>query len=143
MPSTGGVQSGSEYDIARTRKVTAEAEITELELAKINGELVSAEDVVNAWSDTLAVLKSRLITIPSKAAPLVATEESAGACQKIIDDLIREALDELANYNPKVQPAKTAAVKESLEVSDVNIDSASSPKRKRVGRPRKTARLAE
>lgn len=132
-----------EYEIARARKVAAEATITELELAKVNGELVAADDVVQAWSDTLMVLKSRLISMPAKAAPLVASEESAGACQKIIDDLVREALNELSNYNPKVQPAKTAAVKESPEGGDVDTDSASTTKRKPMGRPRKTVRLAE
>ena len=40
MPSTGGVKIGSSYDEARTRKVNAEAEIAELELKKIHGELV-------------------------------------------------------------------------------------------------------
>ena len=40
--STGGVKLGSSYDEARTRKVNAEAEIAELELAKIKGVLVVA-----------------------------------------------------------------------------------------------------
>ena len=64
MPSTGGVKIGSSYDEARTRKVNAEAEIAELELKKIHGELVIADDVVSAWTDVLGSVKSRLLSIP-------------------------------------------------------------------------------
>ena len=47
-------------------KVNAEAEIAELELAKVRGELVIAEDVVKAWDDVLSALKGKLLSIPTK-----------------------------------------------------------------------------
>jgi len=39
------------YDEARTRKVSAEAEIAELELAKIRNDLAIVADVVKAWDE--------------------------------------------------------------------------------------------
>ena len=132
-----------DYEEARAKKVAAEAEITELELAKVRGELVVAEDVVTAWADTLTSLKAKLVSIPSKAAPIVAAEETAAGCQKILDDLVREALEELSNYDPKINAANTQGAAAPLEESNVGDEAAPAPKRKRVGRPRKTAGLAK
>jgi hypothetical protein len=140
--STGGVRLGSSYDEARTRKVNAEAEIAELELAKVRGELVIAEDVVKAWDDVLSALKGKLLSIPTKAAPVVSAEPEAGSCQKILEDLINEALEELSNYEPRIDPT-TAASSQSPEEADTGTKAAAAPKRKRVGRPKKTVRLAD
>jgi phage terminase Nu1 subunit (DNA packaging protein) len=131
------------YEEARARKVAAEAQIAELELAKVQGELVIAEDVVSAWSDTLSSLKAKIISIPSKAAPIVASEDSAGGCQKVLDELIREALEELSNYDPKIDAANTQGTSTALEESADSSEASPAPKRKRVGRPRKTAGLAK
>lgn len=132
-----------DYEEARARKVAAEAEITELELAKVRGELVVAEDVVSAWSDTLSSLKAKMVSIPSKAAPIVAAEDSAGGCQQVLEDLIREALEELSNYDPKIDAANTQRTTAASEESDVGSEAAAAPKRKRVGRPRKTSGLSK
>jgi hypothetical protein len=131
------------YEEARARKVAAEAQIAELELAKVQGELVIAEDVVSAWADTLAGLKAKLVSIPSKAAPIVASDDSAGGCQKVIEDLVREALEELANYDPKIDPGNTQRVASTPEESDISVEAPAKTKRKRVGRPRKTAGLSK
>ena len=141
MPSTGGVKLGSSYDEARTRKVNAEAEIAEPELKKIHNELVNADDVVQAWTDVLGSVKSRLLSIPTKAAPVVAAETNAGMCQKIVEELIQEALEELSRYDPTISP--TQATASQTEESDGSVEATAKPKRKRVGRPRKTAGLAK
>lgn len=139
--STGGVKLGSTYDEARTRKVNAEAEIAELELKKIHGELVIAEDVVGAWNDVLAALKAKLLSIPTKSAPIVASENNPAICQNIIEDLVNEALEELSNYDPKIDPTKAAV--ESPQEIDGDTTATTKTNSKRVGRPRKTTRLAK
>lgn len=141
--STGGVKLGGTYDEARTRKVNAEAQIAELELAKVKGELVLAEDVVKAWEDVLGAIKGKLLSIPSKAAPIVASEPDAGKCQIICEDLINEALEELSNYDPKINATRAKSTSSASEDSDTDAEAPEPKKRKRVGRPRKTARLAE
>tara|TARA_B100001057_G_C22629049_1_gene863655 strand:- start:466 stop:891 length:426 start_codon:yes stop_codon:yes gene_type:complete len=141
MPSTGGVKLGSSYDEARTRKTNAEAQIAEIELEKVRGELVPAEDVVSAWNDVLGALKSKLMSIPTKGAPILATEAQAGVCQKILEDLITEALEELSNYEPSSDPTKTTVL--PSDDGDADAETAAPPKRKRMGRPKKTARLTK
>ena len=143
MASTGGVKLGSSYDEARTRKVNAEAEIAELELAKVRGQLVLAEDVVKAWMDVLGNLKSKLTNIPAKAAPIVASESEASMIQHILTDLINESLEELAAYDPKVSATRISKSEAAPEGSDDGVEAAASPKRGRVGRPKKTTRLAD
>lgn len=141
MASTGGVKLGSSYDEARTRKVNAEAEIAELELKKIHGELVIAEDVVSAWNDVLGALKAKLLSIPTKAAPVVSAETNTGMCKSILEDLVNESLEELSNYDPKIDPT-TASVDASEEVN-TDAKAATKAKRKPMGRPRKTTRLTK
>jgi phage terminase Nu1 subunit (DNA packaging protein) len=138
-----GVGLGTPYDEARTRKVNAEAEIAELELAKVRGQLVLAEDVVKAWMDVLGNLKSKLTNIPSKAAPIVASESEAGMVQHILTDLINEALEELASYDPKVSATRISKSEAASEGSDDGAATSAQPKRGRVGRPKKTARLTD
>jgi len=141
--STGGVKLGSSYDEARTRKVNAEAEIAELELAKVRGQLVVAEDVVKAWMDVLGNLKSKLTNIPAKAAPIVASESEAGMIQHVLTDLMNEALEELSAYDPKVSTTRISKSEAASEGSDDSAATAAKPKRGRVGRPKKTARLTD
>ena len=143
MASTGGVKLGGTYDEARTRKMNAEAELSELELAKVRNQLVIVEDVVKAWTDTLANLKAKLTSIPSKAAPIVASESDAGVIQAMLADLMNEALEELSNYDPKISASRTSKPKGSSEGSNEGTEATASPKRQRVGRPSKTTRLAD
>ena len=137
----GNVKIGSSYDEARTRKVNAEAEIAELELAQVRGKLVDVADVIAAWETVLQTVKGKILNVPSKAAPIVASESEAGKCQAIIEDLVREALEELENYDPEKDA--TEANVGSGEEGDESAAPTPSPNRKRVGRPRKTAGLAK
>lgn len=143
MASTGGVKIGSSYDEARTRKVNAEAEIAELDLAKARGEIVIADHVVSAWSETLMNMKSKLIAVPSKAAPIMATIDNAGECQSILDEMIREALEELTSYEPRIDPTSVKSSSRETEGSNSSPEAAPKTERKRVGRPRKTTGLTK
>ena len=90
----------------------------------------------------LGAFKGKLLSIPSKAAPVVASEMEAGGCQKVLEDLINEALTELSNYDPKVDPTTAAVSVETLEEGGTNAKAPAKAKRKPVGRPKKTAGLA-
>jgi hypothetical protein len=138
-----GVSLGSPYDEARTRKVNAEAEIAELELARVHGTLVLAADVVQAWEDVLGALKGKLLSIPTKAAPVVSAESDAALCQTVLEDLMNEALEELSNYEPTIDPSSTSGLSVTSEEGDNGPEAASKTKRKRVGRPKKTAGFAD
>ena len=98
--TTGGVIIGSSYDEARTRKMNADAEIAEMELAKIRQELCSTQDVIKAWADVLNACRAKFLALPTKIAPLVATEDDPAIVKDILEKQIHEALAEMANYDP-------------------------------------------
>lgn len=136
--TTGGVLIGSDYDLARTRKITAEAEIAELELAKIRKDLCLTSDVVKAWSDVLHAARAKFLAMPTKIAPVVATQSEIAVIERLIDDQVREALAELSNYQPHIDPSQSAGSSDEAE-PDQDAKPAA-PKRGR-GRPKKTANL--
>jgi hypothetical protein len=133
-PTTGGVIIGSSYDEARTRKVNAEAEIAELELAKIRGTLCMTDDVVKAWESVLHACKAKFLSLPTKVAPVVANESDVAKVKDFLESAIREALMELSNYQPEVDPVRTGSG--AVENADVPEEEEAKPKRK-VGRPKK------
>jgi hypothetical protein len=131
------------YDEARTRKVFAEAQMAELELAKINGKLVASEDVCKAWEEVLRNMKAKLLGMPSKIAPMVLGETSVAAVKTLLDNAIEECLHELSNYQPTIDAAKTIGGPAKDSSDDLGVEASAEVKRRPVGRPRKTARLAE
>ena len=126
-------------DEARTRKLTAEAELAEIELAKAKGDLVPTEMVIKAWIDVLSAMKAKLLAIPSKAAPVLAAEDNPGEVQKLLDSELEEALNELSNYQPTIDATTTGSIGEPADQSDVEFEAPAETQRKRVGRPRKKA----
>lgn len=126
-------------DEARTRKLSAEAELAEIELAKAKGDLVPAALVIAAWEEVLRAMKAKLLAIPSKAAPVLAAEDNPGEVQKLLDTEIEEALNELSNYQPTVDATSTGSSGEPVEQGDEQPEAAAKTNRKRVGRPRKKA----
>lgn len=142
-PTTGGVLIGSSYDEARTRKINAEAEIAELELAKIRGTLCLTEDVVKAWETVLHACKAKFLSMPTKVAPVLANEGDVAIIKDHLENAIREALLELSNYQPSIDPINTGSSVVEPIAGDEPPDTAPAPKRGRVGRPRKAAGLSK
>lgn len=131
-PTTGGVMLGSEYDVARTRKMNADAEIAEMELAQLRLKLCNTEDVVKAWADVLNACRAKFLSLPTKLAPVVATEDDAGVIKQLLEDQIHEALSELSNYNPEIHPTQMSG---NADLDEVEPE-VEQPKKKR-GRPKK------
>lgn len=133
--TTGGVIIGSSYDEARTRKMNADAEISEMELAKIRQQLCLTEHVVKAWTDVLNACRAKFLSMPSKIAPLLAQEEDSAVIKVILEEQIYEVLAELSNYDPKIDPTSTSG----------SVDSTEEPEKPEVkrsrGRPKRTDKL--
>lgn len=83
---------------AQTRLVTAQAEIKENELAEQRGELHRSSAVAKVWTDNVINAKTRLLAIPNKLAPVLVGQDVKAIREKIEDE-IKEALTELAEYD--------------------------------------------
>ena len=83
---------------ARTRLVTAQAELAEAELAEKRGELHRASAVVKVWTDNVMNAKTRLLAVPTKIAPELIGQD-VQTTQAKLKAAIYEALRELAGYD--------------------------------------------
>jgi hypothetical protein len=97
--SLGRPSAPEDYHNEKARLVKLQADRAELEVEELQGRLVRADDVSRHWYDMINACKNRLLSVPSRAAPVVSSESSAGMCQQIIDDLIRESLEELSEVS--------------------------------------------
>jgi phage terminase Nu1 subunit (DNA packaging protein) len=88
-------KKSSEYNFHRTRREKLNADILELDLAEKKGKLVRIEDVLTAEKNIASIVRTKLLSIPSKVAPLVAPEKSVKKIKSTLDEVIREVLHEL------------------------------------------------
>ena len=129
----------ADYNAARARKMEADAQMAELELLQAKRKLVAAEDVAGAWVEVLAAMKAKMLALPSICAPICATETDLPTIQSILENQVREALDELSSYQPHQHAGRTIVTDGGNSGSDDNTEAAAPSKRGRVGRPRKAS----
>lgn len=94
----GDGTSGGDYDTQRTRLYKARAEAQEIQTARLKGSVHDGEIVAAVMNEMLANARSRLLSIPTKAAPIVADLTDPNECKSAIEDAVHEALTELAAY---------------------------------------------
>ena len=86
----------ADADEARSRKLAAEAEIAEMQRDRMRGELVDISSVETVVAEEYGAVRSKLLALPGKLAPMVAIEADEITCRDLIERGITEALDELA-----------------------------------------------
>jgi phage terminase Nu1 subunit (DNA packaging protein) len=100
--AAGRLRAG-ELDLAeeRARLAKEQADAKEMENALLRGDLVEIGGVAKEFGKQASAVRTRLLSIPSKAAPLVISCEKPAEARAIIEDMIEEALNELVGYNPQ------------------------------------------
>jgi phage terminase Nu1 subunit (DNA packaging protein) len=86
---------------ARERLVSAQADKEEMEVARMKGELIAAEEMRAAVGDMVNNCRARLLAVPSKLAPALKRMETPQDVERCLADAVREALDELKEYPAK------------------------------------------
>ena len=108
--------------INRNRLLKAQADLAEIEKQKQQGELIAKQEVKKNWLSILSVLKSKLLSMPNKVAPVVMTYKNVNEVKLILKDKIYDTLHEIAGADltkddkrnvrsskVKSKPIKTAA----------------------------------
>ena len=80
----------------RTRLTAARADLAEMEKAQMENSLIPAEDIASAWEAMTSNMRSKMLAIPSKAAPAVYAADNLNEAKSILKDEINEALAELS-----------------------------------------------
>lgn len=96
---------------ARTRLVTAQAELAEAELAEERGELHRAAAVMRVWTENVTNAKTRLLAIPVKIAPELVGQDLQTMKTKL-KAAISEALKELSEYDARRIARAAASLRE-------------------------------
>lgn len=90
-------QAGApDYAAERARFIRARADLAEMEAEQRRGSLIAADDVETAWIAVLALLRTRLLALPDRLAPLAHEQTGIAATRTLIRATIREVLDDLA-----------------------------------------------
>jgi phage terminase Nu1 subunit (DNA packaging protein) len=118
-------------DEARQRKLAAEAEMAEIELAKARADVVRIDDVARQWDAILSGVRTRLLALPTKVAPMVAVENDQSIVKEMIEDGVYSALGELAAGLSDSVGRPEPGIAELPEP----VGSADKADDKRVGRP--------
>ena len=95
MPSLPGVTIPDHMN-HKDRLTSLQADKVEMELKKEAGLLIPAEDVTSAIVNMNTRVKTRLLGVGPIVSPQVVGEKDVHVIRKIIDDQIREILDELS-----------------------------------------------
>lgn len=98
----------TDLDAARARKANADAEVSELQLAKERGRMVSIDDSVAALGRALDLVVARLRSLGPRMAPYGAEVEQAAEREA------EEIILELHNFDEDVLPLE----EEPVEVGD-------------------------
>ena len=122
-------------DEARRRKVTAEAELAELELEKERGEVVDIAETEKAWTDVLMNVRAKMLSMPTTLAAQIAVETDQKIIKELLTTSVENALQELSSIEIK-QPREDEPSRDENDAAD---GTASQVDGKPVGRPGKAA----
>jgi phage terminase Nu1 subunit (DNA packaging protein) len=86
-------------DEAKRRKLSAEAGLQEIILAKRKGQIIELDDVEKKLSNSFAMLRSSMLKIPDRTSMQLVGETDEEVIKQVLKQEISEALDVLANWN--------------------------------------------
>ncbi len=124
-------------DEARQRKLSADAKLAEIEVAKAESGVATIQVIEKSWSDLVHAVRGRLLALPQNVAAMVAVEDDTGKCEALLSREIRSALAELGDGKLPDIEERAGEPDESAGEGDESVSAAAGPKRKRMGRPRK------
>lgn len=93
--SIGYNEARTRHEVERWRRARADREKAELELAIAKGQVVDAKGAQDAVVDAFSRVRTKLLGVPSRVRQ--AMPELPMEAVEIIDERIREALEELAD----------------------------------------------
>lgn len=102
-----GMLNGDAGDLAteKTRLTKAQADKAEIETARLKRDLISLADAENGWAALVGSFRSKMLTVPPRAA-LAVTKKTEREAERILTDMVYEALAELSNWVPDDEDAE-------------------------------------
>lgn len=95
-----------DYRKGRARLVRIQADIAELERGEKEADLIPAAEVRRVWMAMAGNMRTRLLAIPRKLAPVVPTLAGASEIEDALRAEIADALEEIARTNVEYRDDK-------------------------------------
>lgn len=86
---------------AKLRLTEAQAEMEELRVLEKKEELIPLDKMKHLWADVLASCRARILSMPTRLAPVIATHRDPKKIEKVLKEACTEALSDMANYDPE------------------------------------------
>ncbi|MBC8324307.1 MAG: hypothetical protein H8E27_01600, partial [Verrucomicrobia subdivision 3 bacterium] len=118
-------KAGNSLEQEKLKKLTAERQIAELELAKRKGEALDARAVVTAWENIVVTIRQKLMAMPAQLGPRLAYLKEQ---HKIEEELEREVNDYLQELS-KPQNYDHGEPENDDEETEAEIDGPAMPKK--------------
>ena len=97
VPSLGAADDrDDDYWTARAKRERAEAAISEMKRAEMEGKLIRTDAVRAAWAKRITSARDALLQIPHRLAPVLAAESDMERVAQLLEDELRQVLDELS-----------------------------------------------
>lgn len=93
---------GNELDLEKEKAIheRIKRQQSEIKLALMKGEVHKSEEVEEVMTDMLASFRSKIITLPSKLAPMLTNKTNATDVREVLTKEMLEVLMEFKDYNP-------------------------------------------
>jgi len=86
-----------DLDAVKAKHESVKMRKTQLEVQRMEGELVSVQDVRRLWGDIANTIMQGMLHLPSTLAPMVRGMENIEVIRSVIDTEIRKTLEILSN----------------------------------------------
>lgn len=80
----------AKHEVVKTQK-------TELEVARMRGQLIDVQDVRRLWGDIANTVTQNMLHLPSKLAPMLQMLDNVEVISSIIDEEIRKTLTDISD----------------------------------------------
>lgn len=81
----------------RTRYTKYQADIAEITLRKERGQIIDTQIAMKVWGEVVTSVRQKLLGMPTRLAPLIATSQSIPEIKDRLDHAIEEVLNEFTN----------------------------------------------
>ena len=92
-------QTSDEMEAAKLRDAEAKAELQELKLAELRGDVHKSEHIERVFGGMLGRLRSSLLSLPQGIAPLLVEKSDINEIAELIDERMNVMLAELSEYD--------------------------------------------
>jgi hypothetical protein len=93
---SGDLKGGDEVGGLRTRMIRARTELAESEAEAAAGRMLLRTDVETAWQRITTTIRTRILALPTRVAPLLQSAATPGEASSILTTAVHEALADLA-----------------------------------------------